>query len=262
MYSHIVWLSDLSEQAKACLEPLRCMALMGPARVTILYAGSEHSAQSEATRKHIEDLKSQLNQSEELPIAIELTDGSPTSAAGAYGATADLVVIGRTGASGREVLLGSTAERVLRGTASSVLVVGGAAFEDIQQVLCPIEVDRPATVPIVHAAKIARTYDATCTFLALMPFGNEQPAQGHLSQLQEVVHHALEPALRTELKARYEVGYANEPSEGICEVAKEMDLVVMGSQNRTGLARIFLGSVSERVASRAPVPVLVARPLT
>lgn len=262
MYSHIVWLSDLSEQAKACLEPLRCMALMGPARVTILYAGNEDSVESEASRQHVESLKTTLAKTEELQINLEMTVGSPTSAAGAYGASADLVVIGRTGASSREVLIGSTAERVLRGTASSVLVVGGRPFEDIQHVLCPIEVDRPATVPIVHAARIARTYDATCTFLALMPFGNEQPAQSQLAHLQEAVHQTLEPSLRSELKARYEVGYANEPSEGICEVAKEMDLVVMGSQNRTGLARIFLGSVSERVASRAPIPVLVARPLT
>lgn len=262
MYSHIVWLSDLSEQAKACLEPLRCMALMGPARVTILSAGAENSADTEATRQHVESLKKRLCESEELSVTLELTDSSPSSAAGAYGATADLVVIGRTGASGRAVLIGSTAERVLRGTASSVLVVGGRSFNDIQQVLCPIEVDRPANVPIVHAARIARTYDATCTFLALMPFGNEHPAQQQLEELQAVVQHALEPSLRSELKARYEVGYANEPAEGICEVAKEMDLVVMGAQNKSGLARIFLGSVSERVASRAPIPVLVARPLT
>jgi len=262
MYSHIVWLSDLSEQAKACLEPLRCMALMGPARVTILSASQEKAADTEATHQHVESLKSQLCQTEELSVTLEVTDSSPVSAAGAYGATADLVVIGRTGASGRAVRIGSTAERVLRGTASSVLVVGGRPFSDIQQVLCPIEVDRPATVPIVHAARIARTYDATCTFLSLMPFGNEHPAQQQLEELQTVVHQALEPSLRSELKARYEVGYANEPTEGICEVAKEMDLVVMGAQNKSGLARIILGSVSERVASRAPIPVLVARPLT
>ena len=40
---------------------------------------------------------------------------------------------------------------------------------------------------------------------------------------------------------------------------QDADLVVMGSRGRTGIARIILGSVSEKVASRAPVPVMVAR---
>lgn len=262
MYSHIVWLTDLSKQAEACLEPLRCMAMMGPARVTVAYAANDKEAASEAARHNIDTLCMALNAENDLQTSALISVASPSDVAGSTGASADLVVIGRTGASRREVIIGSTAERILRSTASSVLVVGGDGFQDLQTILCPIEVHKPATVPIVHAARIAQTYDATCTFLALMPFGNEQPAQEHLLQLQEVVLNALEPALRNDLKARYEVGYANEPAEAICEVAKEMDLVVMGSQNRTGLARIFLGSVSERVASKAPVPVLVARPLT
>jgi len=262
MYSHIVWLTDLSEQAEACLEPLRCMAMMEPARVTIAYAANAEEADSETSRHNIDTLCAALSDGGELQCNGLLTIASPSDVASSTGASADLVVIGRTGASRRDVLIGSTAERILRSTASSVLVVSGKSFKDIQQVLCPIEVHKPATVPIIHAARIAQTYDATCTFLALMPFGNEQPAQTHLAALKDVVRGALEPALRLDLKARFEVGYANEPAEAICEVAGDMDLVVMGSQNRTGLARIVLGSVSERVASKAPVPVLVARPLT
>jgi len=262
MYSHIVWLSDLSEQANACLEPLRCLALIGPARVTVLYATGKEDTESEPLRSRINTLVDELQRDGELQASALLTQELPLSAASAHGATADLVVIGRTGASGSERIIGSTAERVLRNTPCSVLVVGGKDVSDIQQVLCPIEVAKPAIVPIVHAARVAMAYDATCTFLALMPFGTEEPAQEHLVALQEVVHNALEPSIRTALKDRYEVGYANEPGEAICEVAKDMDLVVMGSQNRSGLARIFLGSVSERVAYRSPVPVLVARPLT
>lgn len=262
MYSHIVWLTDLSEQAEACLEPLRCMAMMGPARVTVAYATPAEEADSEASRHTIDTLCAAVSADSDLQTSSLLSVASPIDVAASTGASADLVVIGRTGASRRGVLIGSTAERILRNTASSVLVVGGKSFQDIQQILCPIEVDKPATVPIVHAARIAQTYDATCTFLSLMPFGDEKPAQAQLAELQEVVHSALEPALRADLKARFEVGYANEPAIAICEVANDMDLVVMGSQNLRGLARIFLGSVSERVASKAPVPVLVARPLT
>ncbi len=41
--------------------------------------------------------------------------------------------------------------------------------------------------------------------------------------------------------------------------SKRADLVVMGTHGRTGLARLFLGSVAERVIGNAPCPVLAVR---
>jgi len=53
-----------------------------------------------------------------------------------------------------------------------------------------------------------------------------------------------------------EVGDA---AAAICQVAERLgvDVVVVGSHGRTGLARLFLGSVSEHVVRHAPCPVLV-----
>ena len=55
-----------------------------------------------------------------------------------------------------------------------------------------------------------------------------------------------------------EVGDA---APAICRVAERLgvDAIVVGSHGRTGLARIFLGSVSEHVVRHAPCPVLVVR---
>ena len=41
--------------------------------------------------------------------------------------------------------------------------------------------------------------------------------------------------------------------------ARHVDLVVMGTRGRTGLSRVFLGSVAERVIRTAPCPVLTVR---
>jgi nucleotide-binding universal stress UspA family protein len=51
------------------------------------------------------------------------------------------------------------------------------------------------------------------------------------------------------------------PAEQILLAAKSerADLIVMGTHGRTGLARLFLGSVGERVLSAAPCPVLTVR---
>jgi nucleotide-binding universal stress UspA family protein len=52
-----------------------------------------------------------------------------------------------------------------------------------------------------------------------------------------------------------------EPYQQVIDLAttKQMDLIVMGTQGRTGLERFFLGSVAERVVRGAPCPVLVTR---
>lgn len=41
--------------------------------------------------------------------------------------------------------------------------------------------------------------------------------------------------------------------------AQKVDLIVLGTHGRSGLARLFLGSVAEGVLRRAKVPVLVVR---
>ncbi|MEJ2070125.1 MAG: universal stress protein [Syntrophobacterales bacterium] len=51
------------------------------------------------------------------------------------------------------------------------------------------------------------------------------------------------------------------PEEAIIKVAiaKKIDLIIMGSHGRTGLKRLFMGSVAERVIGQATSPVLVVK---
>jgi nucleotide-binding universal stress UspA family protein len=55
--------------------------------------------------------------------------------------------------------------------------------------------------------------------------------------------------------------WEGDPGEAIVEaaIAESVDLIVVGSHGRTGMDRLFMGSVSERVVRTSPLPVLVAR---
>lgn len=73
----------------------------------------------------------------------------------------------------------------------------------------------------------------------------------------------------TEEKAK-EIGIRNiklikcfgKPCEKIIELAteKKIDLIVMGTHGRTGIAHFLIGSITEKVIRSAPCPVLVIRP--
>ena len=56
---------------------------------------------------------------------------------------------------------------------------------------------------------------------------------------------------------------SGEPSEMICRRAIDVDadLIVMTSHGRTGLSRMWLGSVADRVVRNASIPVLMLRPV-
>lgn len=49
------------------------------------------------------------------------------------------------------------------------------------------------------------------------------------------------------------------PVKKILEAANEHDLIVIGTLGKTGLSKLFMGSVAERVTRYAPCPVLVVR---
>lgn len=49
------------------------------------------------------------------------------------------------------------------------------------------------------------------------------------------------------------------PHERIARAARKADLLVIGTHGRSGLAKLFLGSVASRLVTVAPCPVLTVR---
>jgi len=50
-----------------------------------------------------------------------------------------------------------------------------------------------------------------------------------------------------------------DPFHRIADLARRVDLVVMSTASRTGLAHLLIGSVAEKVVRHSPVPVLTLR---
>lgn len=74
----------------------------------------------------------------------------------------------------------------------------------------------------------------------------------NLTALQEI----LDPATAHEMR----VVSDSSPARGLQAIAEEIgaSLIVVGSSHRSGVGRVFVGSVAESLLARAPVPVAVA----
>lgn len=78
-------------------------------------------------------------------------------------------------------------------------------------------------------------------------------AQAHLDDLASRLR---KDGLEVETRLRF--GKAVDEILGAA-AGEQVDLIVMGTHGRTGLAHVLVGSVTERVVRQAPVPVLTMR---
>jgi nucleotide-binding universal stress UspA family protein len=140
-----------------------------------------------------------------------------------------------------------------------------------RHILCATDFSRASRPAFAKALELAKQDRARLVLLhVLMPpspfLGEELPAsyvelqvrarREVDRQLAILVAQAKKAGVRVE--ARFTEGV---PSEEILRAARRQraDLIVIGTHGRTGLGRIFMGSVAERVLQRATSPVLTVR---
>lgn len=165
----------------------------------------------------------------------------------------DLLVVASHGGSRRMgITFGSTASAAVHRAHVPVLVARrppvDVAFP--QTILIASDGSPAAERAVELAARIGHARNASVYLLSVDPGRHGGPART-----------ALEADLTAALGRRPTVvRESGEPSERILELAasKRVALVVVGSRGLTGVRA--LGSVSERVAHRAPCSVLVGRP--
>jgi nucleotide-binding universal stress UspA family protein len=221
-------------------------------------AGQElYELRERTAREHLEEWRDEAaGQGVEADIRIPLGTPAYTQIlAAADEVQPGLIVMGRRGTSGLErLLVGSVTARVIGHTPVKVLVVPRDATLSFARLLVATD-----------GSPASQTAGRTALAIA-------RQTQGHLTAIT-VTHGDLDPkrakALVKELAAEAEsqgldldpLTPGGRPEDAIVEVAaaKHTDLIIMGSHGRTGLKRLFMGSVAERVIGQAACPVLVVK---
>jgi nucleotide-binding universal stress UspA family protein len=142
----------------------------------------------------------------------------------------------------------------------------------IRKILCPVDFDEGSRAALASARELARLFAAErdVVHVVALPYrvrpdlmvwmeaGDVRPV---IDVARDQAGSSLEEWLREAGAAPDEVGrdlLIGDPADAILERALQggYDLIVMGTHGRSGMSRLLLGSVAEKVVRRSPRPVL------
>ena len=142
-----------------------------------------------------------------------------------------------------------------------------------QNILVPVDGSETSYAAVAQAAELAKAFGGKITVvqvLALDPYIAAEYISA--TQTNDLIERARTSVLKTLEEAAAKFSDLGIPVEAKLlegqvvhrEIIREAetskaDLIVIGSHGRTGLKRIFLGSVAQSVLGEAHIPVLVVR---
>lgn len=175
----------------------------------------------------------------------------------------------------QDVFVGTTAERTIRSVACPVLMVNAPPVGSYRHVMLTTDLSEGAAhaaracaaLDIARGARtsILHVFDTPAIHLAMSHTIPAEDRENYLDDQRKEASRALTAFVKSLgwRAIRQEVRQArNAPAHEILAAAMDgsADLVVVGTQGRSGLARFFLGSVAEAVLRRADRDVLAVPP--
>jgi len=189
----------------------------------------------------------------------------------------DLIVMTTHGYSGfTRWMLGSIAERVLRGASCPVLVVRQAI--PLCKALIALDGSSLAEEALMPGLELARLLGCQVTLLradqgedlssveqGLLQMAGAGPCQELVEGAEDRLSYYLECLARQHRSPEMPIETVvlqTRPAEAILSYAEseEIDLVIMATHGRTGLRRWVYGSVTEKVLHQAGCAMLIVRP--
>jgi nucleotide-binding universal stress UspA family protein len=202
-------------------------------------------------------IKTVCEEGETYERIVDLADGS----------NADVIVMGRRGLTKvARAMIGSVTARVIGHTQRDVLVVPGGTTLGWKKILVATDGSKYSVIAINKAIDFAAAYGGSLVAVSVVDVPTEfyaeapQAVDDMVRKAKEYIAAVRKQAEAAGVKAETYVGEA-EAFEAIVKLARdrEVDMVVVGSHGRTGLRRLLMGSVTEKVIGHAPCPVLVVK---
>ena len=281
---------DFSPESELALQHAISMARTAGAEVLMLHASTVAEFTGDLVHEYREVLDELWKESHDRLVELRerysgqgpvlshvIVDGPAHKAVAEAAAevAGSVIAIGTHGRTGfRRLLLGSVAEKVIRRSDNTVLVVRpGRRPGSYRRILVPTDFSRPAEDALAMALTLAESgaeidlvhYWQLPVAIAshYIPLAARAPAIERLSGEFE----AAATARGAELIERYRDDRVaidldvvqGPPAPGIVSRAAGYDLIAMGRRGLSGFSRWLVGSVTEATVRHAPCSVLVVR---
>lgn len=180
----------------------------------------------------------------------------------------DLIVMGRRGLRRMErMLMGSVTARVISHSDNNVLVVPRNAVVDWDNICVATDGSQYSDVALERAIEYARDLGGRLTIAAVVDMHPEYYADATdiVDKMGIKASETLEKAAATAEKAGVEVKtelLRGDPAQELATLAKNEDcgIIFVGTRGRSGVKKLLLGSVAEKIIGLSHCPVFVAKP--
>lgn len=218
----------------------------------------------EKTRRYLEDLRIRAEK-EGLKAEIIIHEGEEPHKFiidEASKRNCNIIAMGRRGRKGLpKLMMGSQTARTIGHSPVSVLVVPRAARIDFKNIVIATDASRFSEHAAEEALQLARQTGATLYAIAVT---RPDATAERLKESEDALLRIKTACQKEGVKVETE-HIRNRPHEKIYEAIIDFsrkhnaDLIVVGSHGRTGISRLLMGSVAERVIGHAESAVLVVK---
>jgi len=164
---------------------------------------------------------------------------------------------------GESFQLGTTAHQIIQGSEQPVYVVKEHSTLDVKRILCPVDFSSNSKRALKNAITISRRFEAELHILSVIEpqglkwFPKEKDWEFETSQQQQQIqkrfNQFLEDLNLVGLTWHQELRNGDASKQIINSIAEnEIDLLLMGTSGKTGLTRLVIGSVTEKVIREVP----------
>jgi nucleotide-binding universal stress UspA family protein len=168
---------------------------------------------------------------------------------------ADAIIVGRRGRRGlMKLLMGSVTHLVIGHAPCKVLVVPKMGKLTAQRLLVATDGSEFSDKAVAEAISLAKRTGGSLIACSIAHHGiNEDMANDHVNKVKDV-------AGAEGIKVETTIGHGNACQEIIAAAkAQDADMIVVGTHGRTGISKLLMGSIAERVVGMAETAVMVVR---
>ena len=208
---------------------------------------------------------------EEIPYEVIGEAGTPYEEIikAAFKYDADLIIMGSSKKL-KKLILGSTAERVVRYSPKPVWISKDRTCHSIKEILVPVDFSIFSEEALRWGIFLAKQFNSKITILHVIKPIIRSPTYIRLLRekkisLRDIAHLEMDKFLMkfdlSDLKYTTQI-VMGDPAKKISQIAgkNSYQLIVMGTHGRSGLSHLILGSVTEKVVEDSCCDVLAVKP--